>query len=207
MTKDITRWMPALAVLLGLVTYALGERPPSVVQAVPVPPTALHGEVTVGGGPAPAGTIIEAQIGGVNFAFAPDEPDNIPRTASDGTYGKVRAFQVLADDSETPQKEGGVKGDTIRFFLGNEHGISTEVANTAVFEIGSIIPLDLAISALPVAPPPPPPPPGGGVEAHCPPQRRSLRRRRLPLWYRRLCRQQTYLMVVRLWVQAWLLRL
>jgi hypothetical protein len=100
--------MKRLLLLLALLLFLLlANLLPPAAEAQPVSPHVFFGTVTVGGAPAPGGVIIEARIGGINYAFT-SAGDHIPRTASDGTYGLgASTFVVLADDPGTPQKEGG----------------------------------------------------------------------------------------------------
>ncbi len=118
------------------------------VMAVPQIPHAFYGTVTVGDGPAPNGVLISAKIGGVEYATT---------TTLDGKYGYSPTFKVGADDSDTPEVEGGVEGDTIVFYI---EGVEVD---TYTFSNGEVTPLDLEIEELPAPPPdggayyPPPP--------------------------------------------------
>ena len=125
------------------------------MEAVPLPGAFFHGNVTVVGQPVSGGIEVQARIGGVNYAFS--SGGATPVTASSGTYGIVSSFQVVADDTGTPQKEGGANGETIQFFVGDDS--ATEVAGTATFESGVIKELNLAVSAVPAPTPTPFPTP------------------------------------------------
>ncbi len=167
MAGRISRWITGAGVLVGLVAYLLANGPsPQDVHAVPVPGMPLFGSVTVSGQAASGGTEVQAKIGGVNYAFAPEASDFVPRIASDGTYGfGSNVFQILADDSQTSAKEGGVGGETVQLFVGS----SAEVAGTVAFQSGVPTRVDLSVSSLlsppppPAAPPPPAPPPPPAV--------------------------------------------
>ena len=138
--------------------YVIAELPSPVrVQAAPQPPAAFHGSVTIGGATASGGIEIQARIGGVNYAHSSSAGDNIPRTASDGTYGKgANVFQVLADDPGTGAKEGGESGETIQFYVGGDE--ATEVAATAAFAAGTVTECNLSVTSLPPTPTPTPAP-------------------------------------------------
>ena len=141
MTRRASLSIGFLGLLLGLIAFLLADRSPlDLVEAVPLPPAVFHGTVSVGGEPATDGVSIEAKIGGVNYAFSPTG-DGSART-SGGTYGRgTNVFQVLADDTDTLAKEGGVAGETVVFFLGG----STEVAGLGTFKGGSVTELNLSI--------------------------------------------------------------
>ncbi|MDA1348441.1 MAG: hypothetical protein O3A47_06190, partial [Chloroflexi bacterium] len=140
MTRRASLSIGFLGLLLGLIAFILVDSSPPTAEAVPLPPAVFYGTVSVGGEPAGDGVEIKAKIGGVNYAFAPNQPANVPRTV-DGTYGQFSVFQVLADDPDTSAKEGGKSGDTLVFSLGG----STEVAATATFTGGSVTELNLSI--------------------------------------------------------------
>ena len=127
----------------------LGKPSPPAAEAQPAVSHVFHGTVTIGGAPAPGGVAIEARIGGVNYAYT-SAGDHIPRTASDGTYGKgFNNLNVLADDPGTPEKEGGVNGELISFFVGT----SPEVAGTASYQSGAVTEKNLFVSSLPTPTP------------------------------------------------------
>ena len=93
----------ALALVIGLAAPAFGT---------PGIPMRLAGELTLDGSPAPVDTVIEARIGGVNYAYGDTATD------ADGKYGYPpgTGYYVEADDNETPAKEGGAPGDTVEFY-------------------------------------------------------------------------------------------
>ena len=115
----------ALVLTLGLATPAM---------AVPQIPHAFYGSVTVGDGPAPDGTVVSAEIGGVEYART---------TTLDGKYGYSPTFKVPGDDPETSGVEGGINGDTIKFYLQG-----SEVASWA-FTNGQVTNLNLEAEVLP----------------------------------------------------------
>jgi len=114
----------ALALIAGLTAPVL---------AVPQAPHQFWGEVAFDGVPAPAGTPISAQIGGVEYAST--VVDDL------GRYGYDPAFYVPADDPDTPDKDGGVSGDTVEFY------VLGALVGTAPFAIGGYTELDLALPA------------------------------------------------------------
>ncbi|MEM2972200.1 MAG: PKD domain-containing protein [Candidatus Bathyarchaeia archaeon] len=101
------------------------------INAVPQMPHRFWGSVTIGGAPAPDGTLIEAVINSVTFKST---------TTSNGNYD----LQVPADDPETPAIEGGRNGDLIHFYVAKTY------ATNHTFTIGEITQLNLSI-AVPTA--------------------------------------------------------
>ena len=90
MTRITSRWILALSLLIGSAAFAIVAGLPSpVVRAAPTIPASFFGTVTVAGSQAAGGLVIEARIGGVNYAFAPETPSSPPTTADDGTYGRL----------------------------------------------------------------------------------------------------------------------
>lgn len=136
-----------LGCLLALV-FSLSLATPAL--AMPGLPTAFYGSVTVGSGPAPDGTVISAQIEGVEYAST---------TTLGGKYGYSPPFNVPGDDPETSVVDGGVTGDTVSFYIGGN-----EVAS-ADFLIGKVTNLDLKAAAIPPPSPRPSGGDGGGVGA------------------------------------------
>jgi len=102
------------------------------VQALPQMPHQFYGAVTVAGDPAPDGTLVEAVISNITYANT---------TTVDGKYGYDPLFKVLADDPDTPEKEGGESGDTIDFYVAKTY------AANYTFEIGHSIELNLTAAA------------------------------------------------------------
>jgi len=102
------------------------------VQSVPQMPHRFYGYVTIAGEPAPDGTLIEARIAGITYAST---------TTVDGKYGYAEAFNVPADDPDTPEKEGGQAGDTIDFYVAGTY------ATSYTFEYGAVTELNLTVAA------------------------------------------------------------
>lgn len=78
------------------------------VYAVPGIPHQFYGSVTIDGVLASDGISVEAVIDGVVYSET---------TTVGGTYGYAVLFNVPADDPGTPEKEGGVTGDIIDFYV------------------------------------------------------------------------------------------
>ncbi|MBI2917726.1 MAG: Ig-like domain-containing protein [Chloroflexi bacterium] len=114
----------ALALTLGVATPAL---------AVPSMPHQFYGTVTVGGNPA-AGVSVQAKIGSTTFATA--------TTDADGKYGYSPLFRVPGDDAATSDKEGGVNGETVQFY------VSGVAAQSAQFSSSGVTELPLSISTV-----------------------------------------------------------
>jgi hypothetical protein len=81
----------------------------SSVSAVPPIPSSFWGTVKLDGANVPVDTAVTAYINGVQYTSAVVQLFN-----GDTVY----SFNVLGDDSSTPDViEGGVSGDTIRFYI------------------------------------------------------------------------------------------
>ena len=94
-----------------LVTVLLGLSLAGAVQAAPPPlPSSFYGTVEVDGANVPGGTIISAWIDGVQYAQG-----TTSFYAGDSVYG----IDVPGDHPDTPEKDGGVDGDTITFRIGD----------------------------------------------------------------------------------------
>ena len=102
------------------------------VKALPLMPHRFYGAVTLAGTPASNGTLVEATINNITYAST---------TTMAGKYGYTPAFYVPADDPDTPEKEGGVSGDTIDFYVAKTY------ATNYTFYIGDITELNLTILA------------------------------------------------------------
>jgi hypothetical protein len=110
------------------------------VHAIPLPPCAFYGDVSVAGAPASSGLAISAEIDGVSYATT---------TVSAGKYGIDPWFTVPADDPDTPdKKEGGANGDIVIFKVGD---VSAD--QFGVFQVGIRTNLNLTFPALPASPP------------------------------------------------------
>jgi len=86
--------------------------------AVPSIPATFYGTVKVNGGDVVQGTSVTAWIDGVQYASA---------TVIGYLGGSVYFMDVPGDDSDTPQKEGGVDGDVISFKIGADAAAQTAI--------------------------------------------------------------------------------
>jgi hypothetical protein len=112
----------------------------SVFAAPPLPPCAFYGYVFEGGRPARNGLTVTAAIRGTTLNWTTE--------TMNGTYGWPAKGSSLpdglwipSDDTETSQKDGGVTGNTIDFFVG---GLPL-TGQTATFESGGAIRFDLSV--------------------------------------------------------------
>ena len=108
--------------------------------AMQLPPHWFRGNVTINGEPAPDGTVVSAEIGGRVYANT---------TTISGKYGADGNFYVPSDDLDTAEKEGGVDGDVVNFYVNNE------LAANATFSNGGNTRLDLKIGKEPALEPKP----------------------------------------------------
>jgi hypothetical protein len=123
-----SRFMAA-ALLLAILTIIVPAAPAS---AVPPAPHQFYGNVFVGGVAPTTGTVI-AKINGIQYATGTID--------SLGRYGySTPLFRVPADNPDTADKEGGVLGDTVQFFVGG-----TQAYQTCLFQSGSSTNLDLTV--------------------------------------------------------------
>lgn len=127
-------WITRGAVLLAVVLLAAVS---TTVRAVPPLPSTFYGTVKVDGANVPNGTVVSAWIDGVNYGEG-------LTFLSDGhsTY----FFDVRGDDTDTPEKDGGVEGDIIHFRIG-----SLEADQTGVWHSGTVVQLNLTATSGPVA--------------------------------------------------------
>jgi len=102
-TRPLVRALTVAVVLLTVVASGA-----AVAQSVPDLPANFYGEVTIDGEPAPAGTVIEAEIDGTRKGSYELE------TA--GSYGGPRA-----EDGKLNVQPGS-EGDAVRFFLRGDFG-------------------------------------------------------------------------------------
>lgn len=108
------------------------------VFAQPQPPCIFYGYVTAAENPATDGLNVTATIRGTGLKWT-------TQTKS-GTYGwPVKGSSLLAipsDNPDTPERDGGVTGDTVEFYVNG-----TKTGQTAIFESASAKQFDLSISA------------------------------------------------------------
>jgi hypothetical protein len=105
-----------------------------------MPPCWFYGTVNVGGSPAQDNLNVTAVIRGTNL--------NWTTKTKNGTYGWTKmgssSFYIPSDDPMTPDKDGGVNGDIIEFYV---NGIKTN--QTAVFEYMTLKRVDLSVGSIP----------------------------------------------------------
>lgn len=111
---------------------------PSVIAQLPQPPCVFYGYVTAGGKPAKDGLNVTAAIAGTTLKWTTQ--------TKGGTYGWQTQgssfFLIPSDDPDTPEKDGGVTGDIVEFYVNG-----TKIDRTATFVSSGAIRVDLAIRA------------------------------------------------------------
>jgi|GEM_PF-6196153 PGF-pre-PGF domain-containing protein len=109
-----------------------------MVLAAPQPPHQFYGNVTIDNSSAPDGSTISVKIDGVEYGST---------TTADGKYGYNPLFFVPADDLSTGDKEGGVDGEILQFYVNDSW------ATSYIFGSGNVTKLDLSPlpNILPVA--------------------------------------------------------
>jgi hypothetical protein len=135
--KTILVFMVTLLILLSTSNV--------IAQGPPMPPCVFYGYVNVGGKPARDGLNVTAVIRGTTLKWTTE--------TTSGTYGwpvkGSSSFEIPSDDPETPEKDGGVTGNVIQFYVNG-----TNTNQTATFESGSAKRFDLSISKIPGEPEP-----------------------------------------------------
>ena len=99
--KDAIRITSVLVAAVVLLTLS-----PTAAEAVPPVPSSFYGTVKLNGSNMPDGTKVSAWIGGVKYCETETET-----WEGDSVY----FMDVPGDDPETPEKDGGVEGETIVF--------------------------------------------------------------------------------------------
>lgn len=128
--RSHVRVIPCILGILLALTLTISL--PSSVLAIPQLPGRFQGSVTINGKPAPAGIQVSARMSGVNEVF----------TATTDAQGNYSLFYVRGDDPDTAQKEGGINGDTIQFFVGGAN------ATSCIFSNGASTTLNLNVTVL-----------------------------------------------------------
>lgn len=127
--------MERKTILVCIVTLLILLSMPKVM-AQPQPPCVFYGYVYVGGKPAQDGLNVTAVIRGTTLKWTTE--------TRSGTYGwpakGSSSFEIPSDDPETPEKDGGVTGNRIEFYVNG-----TKVDQTATFESGGAKQSDLSI--------------------------------------------------------------
>jgi PGF-pre-PGF domain-containing protein len=119
----------ALVVLLAFLLSSLALRP---VLAIPLLPEQVWGKVTIKGVAVLDGSVVSARIKGVEYATS---------TTSNGIYSLI----IPGDDTDTPEKEGGVDGDVVEIYVKGYRSTEWILAGTTTFKSGEVVQLDLAI--------------------------------------------------------------
>lgn len=112
----------------------------ALAAAPPLPPCSFYGYVYVGGRSAQDGLNVRAVISGTALMWTTE--------TKNGTYGWPAkgssvpdGFWIPSDDPETTEKDGGVAGDTIEFYVGG----TQLTGQTATFESGGARRRDLSV--------------------------------------------------------------
>jgi len=105
---------------------------------IPQPPCVFYGNVNVGRNPAQDGLNVTAAIAGTTLKWTTE--------TKNGTYGwPVKGsslFMIPSDNPDAPEKDGGITGNTIEFYVNG-----TKADRTATFESASAKQVDLSIPA------------------------------------------------------------
>jgi len=121
-----------LLILLFLSIYVAEAQPP------PTPPCWFYGTASIDGLPAQDNLDVTATIKGTNLTWT--------TKTENGTYGWLQrgstTFYIPYDNVTSPNKDGGVDGDTIEFYL---NGTKTNL--TATFESLDMKRVDLALGS------------------------------------------------------------
>ena len=107
----------SLTLLLTIPLLGIG-----MAQVPPTPPHAFYGYVLINGSLAPDGVVVSAKIEGVTYATA---------TVQNGSY----MLEVPADNATTPEKDGGVDGDLIEFYVGEAYADSFTFMSMSIDEL------------------------------------------------------------------------
>jgi parallel beta-helix repeat protein len=116
----------AIRILFVLVAIALsGIVPTGRAQAATLPDNPFNpwGSITVLGSPAPAGTTVEALIGGEVLATMPG-----------GTVLGDYSLLIPADDPATPAREGGNDGEIVRIRVGGKFAVEAPAWTSGAME-------------------------------------------------------------------------
>jgi hypothetical protein len=111
---------------------------PEVARAPPpLPPCVFYGYVYTGGRPAKDGLNVTAVISGTSLKWSTE--------TKNGTYGwplKGSTYlEIPSDDTETAEKDGGVTGNHIEFYVDGVHS----TGQTATFDSGGVVRTDISI--------------------------------------------------------------
>ena len=145
-------WASGLAIALAVALFILAGE--SSIRAEPQDPHTFLGVVFVGIDPTTArqsGLKVEARIGNINYANSRDVGRDT-RTEAGGKYGQVNNFHLCSNNPDTPEREGGVNGDEIQFFI---EGIRADARlpdgtelDPVLYEISGFTELNVSILSL-----------------------------------------------------------
>ena len=112
---------------------------PMAIAQPPMPPCWFYGTVNVEGLPAQDNLNVTAVIKGTSLSWT--------TKTKNGTYGWTQSgsssFYIPSDVPTTPEKDGGVNGDIIEFYI-NE----VKTNQTAIFEYMSLKRVDLTVGSI-----------------------------------------------------------
>jgi hypothetical protein len=131
--------MKGKTILACIVTLLILLSMPKVMAQPPMPPCMFYGYVYVGEKLAQDGLNVTAVISGTKLKWTTE--------TRSGTYGwpakGSSSFEIPSNDPETPEKDGGVTGDRIEFYV---NGTNTNQTATFVSGGGREMETDLSIS-------------------------------------------------------------
>lgn len=125
----ITLIITVSAVLMSSLASGVAAAPPGL-------PTVFYGTVKTSYGQIPPGSLVRAFIEGSEFCQADIQQDPL--------LGSVYVIQVLADDPDTQEVEGGRSGDLISFAVELPGDGSYTMIQTCTWESGAAIELNLS---------------------------------------------------------------
>jgi hypothetical protein len=114
-----------IAVLILLIVNS------TVAFAFPPAPASFFGTVKDGGANVPEGTPVQAWIDGAEYGATTVIIDG-------GSGDSVYTMNVVGDDTDTPEKDGGEAGDTIIFYVDGR-----QAPQTAEWQSGTNVELNL----------------------------------------------------------------
>ncbi len=121
-----------LLIVLLLVFHGAG-----VLAAPPALPASFYGTVRINGHDAPSGSVISARILGNEYGRG--------TVIEDALSGSVYALDVVADDIDTIEIEGGRDGDLVTFVVEMPDGPRYTVAQTGIWRSGVVTELNLRV--------------------------------------------------------------
>lgn len=138
-------WWKTIGMLALVAAYTAVSRQPALAQA---PPTRLFGTITIAGQPAAVGTVVEAFVRGLLCG------EGVVRRVSEQL--PVGYVVDVAADAQRPGC--GRDGDAVSLRVGGE-----PAAESATFQTGLFVRLDLTVARLGATPTPGPTPPPFGA--------------------------------------------